>query len=197
MPKCHVCSAEVFSAEEVKAAGKIFHEGCFKCAECRTQLATGGLLEMEGKIYCATCHKKRFGGPKGASYETEASSTALDSDVKAKIEAKYDKANEDKARTFIETTTGEKIGDNFQEGLKDGLILCTLLNKLRPGLVVGAKKGPAFVQMENINKFLTGLKNIGFKAQDTFMTVDLFEGKNMVAVIDTILQLERKTSYSK
>eukprot|EP00456_Euglypha_rotunda_P025921 TRINITY_DN208_c0_g1_i11.p1 TRINITY_DN208_c0_g1~~TRINITY_DN208_c0_g1_i11.p1 ORF type:complete len:195 (+),score=27.03 TRINITY_DN208_c0_g1_i11:88-672(+) len=193
MVKCFVCDKEVFSAEEVKAAQKVFHEGCFKCATCKTQLAPGGILEMEGKVYCSTCHKKQFGGPKGASYDTSSDKSSLDSDVKGKIEAKYDKGNEEKVRAFIEKHTGEKLGDNLQESLKDGIILCNLLNKLRPGLITGHKKGAAFVQMENINKFLIGLQALGFKATETFMTVDLFEGKNMVVVMDTLLQLQRKT----
>jgi len=50
--------------------------------------------------------------------------------------------------------------------------------------------------MENINKFLKALINFGFKSQDTFQTVDLYEQKNMVAVIDTILMLKRKTGGS-
>jgi len=115
---------------------------------------------------------------------------------KGKIESKYDKANEDKVRAFVETVTGDKLGENIQESLKDGIILCNLLNKLKPGLVSTPKKGTAFVQMENINRFLIGLQALGFKATETFMTVDLFEGKNMVVVLDTLLRLQRKQGYS-
>jgi len=51
--------------------------------------------------------------------------------------------------------------------------------------------------MENIGKFLKALNDdFGLKSTDTFMTVDLYEEKNLVAVIDTILMLQRKVSTS-
>jgi hypothetical protein len=40
------------------------------------------------------------------------------------IEAKYDKSLETGVRSWIEEKTGEKIGEDFQGGLKSGVILC-------------------------------------------------------------------------
>lgn len=40
------------------------------------------------------------------------------------MEAKYDKTLEAGVRAWIEKTTGESIGPDFQEGLKNGQILC-------------------------------------------------------------------------
>jgi hypothetical protein len=40
------------------------------------------------------------------------------------MEAKYDKTLETGVRNWIEATTGESIGDDFQAGLKNGQILC-------------------------------------------------------------------------
>ena len=40
------------------------------------------------------------------------------------MEAKYDKDLEKTLKSWIESTTGEKIGDDFQAGLKNGVILC-------------------------------------------------------------------------
>jgi len=152
---------------------------------------------MEDRVYCPTCHKSLFGGPKGASYENESSTSALDSDMKSKIEGKYSVENEKIVRGFIDEVLGSgTVGDNFAASLKDGIILCKLIDKLRPGSIIGADKikaGSAFVNMENINKFLKGLQTCyHFKPQDTFMTVDLYEEKNMVAVVDTLLMLRRK-----
>ncbi|XP_038068193.1 calponin-3-like isoform X2 [Patiria miniata] len=48
---------------------------------------------------------------------------------------KYDPVAEQEAREWIEAVVGEPIQDNFQEGLKDGIILCKLANKLQPGSV--------------------------------------------------------------
>ncbi|NXX32428.1 CNN1 protein, partial [Nicator chloris] len=48
---------------------------------------------------------------------------------------KYDPQHERELRAWIEGTTGRRIGDNFMDGLKDGVILCELINKLQPGSV--------------------------------------------------------------
>lgn len=39
-------------------------------------------------------------------------------------EASYDKEAEDQAKEWIEAITGEEIGENFFEGLRDGSRLC-------------------------------------------------------------------------
>ncbi|KAJ3227674.1 hypothetical protein HK099_000778 [Clydaea vesicula] len=49
---------------------------------------------------------------------------SLDRDLAAKQAAKYDPQREAEARTWIETVTGEKIGGNFHESLKNGQLLC-------------------------------------------------------------------------
>lgn len=40
------------------------------------------------------------------------------------IAQKYDMQKEEELRFWIEEVTGMPIGDNFQKGLKDGVILC-------------------------------------------------------------------------
>ena len=51
-----------------------------------------------------------------------------------------------------------------------------------------------FIQMENINAFLIACKQLGIPPTDLFMTVDLFEAKNMGAVIDCLLFLGKFSS---
>uniref|UniRef100_A0A8C6RN86 Calponin n=1 Tax=Nannospalax galili TaxID=1026970 RepID=A0A8C6RN86_NANGA len=65
---------------------------------------------------------------KGPSY-------GLSAEVKNKIASKYDHQAEEDLRNWIEEVTGMSIGTNFQLGLKDGIILCELINKLQPGSV--------------------------------------------------------------
>ena len=50
----------------------------------------------------------------------------------------------------------------------------------------------SFMQMENISNFLTGCENYGCKRNDLFQTAALYDGTNMVAVIDGICALGRK-----
>eukprot|EP01089_Gocevia_fonbrunei_P008016 TRINITY_DN1954_c0_g1_i4.p1 TRINITY_DN1954_c0_g1~~TRINITY_DN1954_c0_g1_i4.p1 ORF type:complete len:113 (+),score=32.39 TRINITY_DN1954_c0_g1_i4:136-474(+) len=109
------------------------------------------------------------------------------------MEAKYDHELENSLKAWIESKTGESIGDDFAAGLKDGLILCKLANALRPGAVPKVNPSKlAFKQMENINAFLHACELMGVEKESTFMTVDLFEAKNMSIVLDTLNALRRK-----
>jgi len=77
--------------------------------------------------------------------------------------------------------------------LKDGTILCKIMNVIKPGSVKKINTGKmAFKQMENINNFLEGCESIGCKKLDLFQTVDLYEGQNLPQVINGILALGRK-----
>ena len=50
--------------------------------------------------------------------------------------------------------------------------------------------------MENIGKFLSAIKDMGVPAHDQFQTVDLFENKNILQVIDTIFAISRTATAS-
>ncbi|XP_019513046.1 PREDICTED: calponin-2 isoform X2 [Hipposideros armiger] len=65
---------------------------------------------------------------KGPSY-------GLSAEVKNRLLSKYDPQKEAELCSWIEGLTGMSIGPDFQKGLKDGIILCTLMNKLQPGSV--------------------------------------------------------------
>jgi hypothetical protein len=45
--------------------------------------------------------------------------------------------------------------------------------------------------MENINSFLQGAEKLGVPKNDLFQTIDLYENKNPVQVIDTIFAFAR------
>ncbi|CAO3566234.1 unnamed protein product [Mortierella alpina] len=97
------------------------------------------------------------------------------------------------AQSFIERTVGQPLpSSDLHESLKDGVILCRLANRLRPGTVeqISLKNLP-FVKMENISNFLNAAKQLGVQSSDLFQTVDLYEGKDMTQVVSTILTLER------
>lgn len=77
--------------------------------------------------------------------------------------------------------------------LKDGQILCKLINVIKPGTVKKINTSTmAFKQMENINSFLTGAEKLGCAKRDLFQTVDLYEGQNPAQVINGITALGRK-----
>lgn len=59
----------------------------------------------------------------------------LSAELEAKRKAGYPVELENQARQWLEAVVGEPIGADFQAGLKDGVFLCKLANKLRPGSV--------------------------------------------------------------
>lgn len=55
---------------------------------------------------------------------------------------------------WIEAVTGDKLpAGNYEDILKDGVVLCNLINKLAPGSVKKIQtKGTNFQLMENIQR---------------------------------------------
>ncbi|KAJ2655596.1 Protein kinase of the Mitotic Exit Network [Coemansia sp. RSA 1200] len=101
--------------------------------------------------------------------------------------------NYDVAAKFIEAVLGLHVdASRLNEGLRDGVILCRLINALRPGAVkrINTKALP-FTQMENISNFLAAAQKLGLDSADLFQTVDLYEGKNMPRVVMTLLTIAR------
>jgi len=114
----------------------------------------------------------------------------LDKDIQEKMRAKFDQGKQDQAQAWIEEVTGTKLSDGFQPSLKSGVILCNLINIIKPKSVrkINKMKAP-FMQRENIVKYLEACKAIGLKESDCFVTQDLFEGSNIIVVMDQIFAL--------
>eukprot|EP00930_Biecheleria_cincta_P007709 TRINITY_DN108969_c0_g1_i1.p1 TRINITY_DN108969_c0_g1~~TRINITY_DN108969_c0_g1_i1.p1 ORF type:complete len:290 (-),score=61.93 TRINITY_DN108969_c0_g1_i1:267-1136(-) len=76
------------------------------------------------------------------------------------------------------------------EWLKSGVLLCNLVNNIRPGLVrtVNQQAAP-FKQMENIRNFLHAARELGLEESSMFDTIDLYEEKNLDSVIKCIYAL--------
>jgi len=106
---------------------------------------------------------------------------------------KWDPERAKEAQEFIEEVTGEKFSSNdFHQSLKSGVLLCNFLNKLKPGSISKINKSNmAFMQMENIAAYVTGAKQAGVPDEYNFVTVDLFEGKDLAQVVLNVLSLKR------
>lgn len=114
----------------------------------------------------------------------------LTAEVKNKIAAKYDVQKEEELRLWIEEMTGEQIGADFQKGLKNGVILCSLMNTLEKGSVPKVHKTALnWHQLENIGNFIKAAKEYGLKPHDVFEANDLFENGNMTQVQTSLLAL--------
>ncbi|KAM6948821.1 calponin-2 [Aplochiton taeniatus] len=111
-------------------------------------------------------------------------------EVKNKIAQKYDPQREEELRVWIEDVTGASIGEDFQKGLKNGVILCELINKLQPGSVKKiSTSAQNWHQLENLTNFIKSITAYGLKPHDSFEANDLFENGNMTQVQTTLLAL--------
>lgn len=82
----------------------------------------------------------------------------------------------------------------FEDILKDGVILCNLINKLQPGSVKKIKtSGGAFQLMENVQAFQNAVKKYGVPHEEIFQTADLFERRNIPQVVISLYSLGRQT----
>jgi len=122
-------------------------------------------------------------------------SYGMSADVAETLKAKYDPAIEAEVRDWLKKVTGENVTD-FHEHMKSGVFLCNFINILRPGAVkkINKNKMP-FMMMENIGNYLAAAASFGMKETDLFQTVDLYEKKNMTAVLNHLYALGRLSSH--
>ncbi|XP_078004793.1 LIM and calponin homology domains-containing protein 1 isoform X2 [Phascolarctos cinereus] len=88
------------------------------------------------------------------------------------------------AQKWIEQVTGRSFGDrDFRAGLENGILLCELLNAIKPGLVKKINRLPTPIAgLDNIILFLRGCKELGLKESQLFDPGDLQDTSNRVAV---------------
>lgn len=94
-------------------------------------------------------------------------------------------------RKWIECITGECIEGDLEEALKDGIILCKLMNKLQPGSCKYSEKKSAFLQRENIFEFIKAAEKVGVEKYELFDINDLYEGHNFNQVMVCLYALCR------
>jgi len=73
---------------------------------------------------------------------------------------------------------------------------CRLVNKLIPGYVkkINTKCGN-FALMENLAAVQKGMRQYGLPEDELFQPVDLFEARNVKAVVKSLAALARLVSY--
>ena len=110
----------------------------------------------------------------------------LDAELARKANLKYDHAAEAEAAAWISGVTGvdSKTFPSFSAYLKDGQVLCMLINAIKPGTIrkIETSRMP-FKQMENISNFLKACRVLGVAEHDLFETVDLYDEKDLGVVV--------------
>ncbi|XP_064122195.1 muscle-specific protein 20-like [Macrobrachium nipponense] len=120
---------------------------------------------------------------------------SLQRQVMAKMLGKRDEGMEKEAIEWIFTVLGEPQPQGaFEDILRDGQVLCRLMNKLCPGCIPKINtSGGDFKMMENINKFSDAMRKYGVPIVDMFQTADLYEKKDIGTVVNAIHALGRTT----
>uniref|UniRef100_H2ZDY9 Transgelin n=1 Tax=Ciona savignyi TaxID=51511 RepID=H2ZDY9_CIOSA len=129
--------------------------------------------------------------PKGYGYSRE---------VASKIDAKY--SDEDEMvivawiSAIVESHPEDAGKQAFHAWLKDGIVLCKLMNEIVPGSCKPNNPSNSTIEamirnkeMENIGMFLTAASAYGVKHLDLFQTVDLYEAGNLAQVQTTMFKL--------
>ncbi|XP_072209995.1 LIM domain only protein 7 isoform X14 [Excalfactoria chinensis] len=88
------------------------------------------------------------------------------------------------ARRWVETVTGKSFGTkDFRAALENGVLLCDLINKIKPGIVRKINRlSTPIAGLDNINVFLKACENIGLKEAQLFHPGDLQDLSNRVTV---------------
>ncbi|XP_032907795.1 LIM domain only protein 7 isoform X7 [Catharus ustulatus] len=88
------------------------------------------------------------------------------------------------ARRWLEAVTGQSFGTkDFRAALENGVLLCDLINKIKPGIVKKINHLPTPIAgLDNINVFLKACENIGLKEAQLFHPGDLQDLSNRVTV---------------
>ncbi|XP_015488194.1 LIM domain only protein 7 isoform X15 [Parus major] len=88
------------------------------------------------------------------------------------------------ARRWLEAVTGQSFGTkDFRAALENGVLLCDLINKIKPGIIKKINCLPTPIAgLDNINVFLKACENIGLKEAQLFHPGDLQDLSNRVTV---------------
>lgn len=108
------------------------------------------------------------------------------------MSSKFSPEAQEEIRQWIGQVLNESVpnGDIF-DVLKDGVLLCRVVNTIEPGIAKCKASVMPFVQMENIAAFLRACDKLGVPHHELFETVDLYEQQNTFQVITTLRSLSR------
>lgn len=123
----------------------------------------------------------------------------MDAEHALKQAAKYDYGRERDIVKWIEAVLEEKLpSKDLHESLKSGIILCRLLNKIKPGLIRKYNtRAIALMEMENIKLFLEGCWKLGIPSSCLFICSDLYKARGMNEVLNNLEAVSKVAARMK
>lgn len=117
----------------------------------------------------------------------------MDAELARKAALKYNYELEREVVNFLFEVTGYKIS-NFHQDIKDGVILCQLINKMQPNAVKPNFKPKHYLEEHgNIMMFLEAAAKLGVPNSDLFTLRDVGELKpDMNQVLQCVAALSRQ-----
>ena len=145
----------------------------------RWLLCVSSSSALTGKEHCLPHHKEQ------AAY-----TYGLDHDIQQRLAAKLDPQKARLCLDWLAALTKTSLPNDLHAALKSGVVLCQAINVLFPASVPRINSGSMpFVQRENLAAYIAACKAQGVRETDCFMSDDLFEAKNLVAVMDNLAAL--------
>lgn len=122
--------------------------------------------------------------------KSSADVTSLADDVATKEEFKFDSEVAAAVRKWLQECLNENISADLIGAIKSGVVLCKLLNKIKPNTVGKIYEGNvAYLQMENVGRYIKGCLEIGVSPTEMFETNDLVNEKNLSMVLSHLYAL--------
>jgi len=117
----------------------------------------------------------------------------LDKELADKERSKRNPEDEKFIRQLLEEMTGQKVGENLFDSLRDGVILCEAVNAVVPNSVKKINHSKiSFKHMENIGNFLKACREkLSMKEYEVFTTTDLYDRKSIVNVTSGLVAFSR------
>ena len=142
---------------------------------------------LQGKSHCLPHHKEQ------STY-----TYGLDHDIQQRLAAKLDPHKSQLCLDWLSALTKTPLPADLHTALKSGTVLCNAINTLFPNSVPRINPGSMpFVQRENLAAYISACKAAGIRETDCFMSDDLYEQKNLVAVIDNLCALGQLAQAKK
>jgi hypothetical protein len=128
---------------------------------------------------------------------TRPESMGIYADLAAKRAAEYDTALEGRVREWMESVLGHQLtGGSFREACADGVAVCELLNKLKPGGIGKIHRTQVMMfRRENFGSFQRGCVELGLDQSETAVYEDVADDRNMGLFLTNIIGLARVTQW--